>query len=68
MIKYQIFKNLLRQTAASYNNVKRDIFADVWGILMKFGKMISDQKFENFQNPRWQTPAIWKIKKITISA
>jgi len=48
--------------------VKCDILATIWPILVKFGKAMHirppnltvDQKF---QNPRWRTVAILKVKK-----
>jgi len=51
--------------------VKCDISAGVHPILMKFGLMMhlsplytyGKQKITKFQNPRWRTAAILKIKK-----
>jgi len=69
--KIEFLKSLIRQAAAMWKKVKWDIFANVWPFLMKFGmathirlpKLISDHKFQNFQNPTWQMVAFSKIEK-----
>jgi len=69
------FKNPRWQTAAILKNIKYNISAAIWPILMKFGMMMhlrplnltGKSKISKFQNPRWRTMAILKIKQMGLA-